>query len=179
MKNFLKNAIISFLIIFFIFSFINLISQIIQHYFVVTPRLIELAETVKENGISGEESYQTLASIYAAGYGNKIEIQTMILFISILLSIPASLILTFEEKSKFRIICYYMLGMIAIVLVTTIYNYLETSSTSFWNELFYYLEKTWIGYTLGFVIGYIIKIIISHKRTKELNEIIKNKQRSN
>lgn len=179
MKKFLRNTLMLFLIIFFILSFINLISQIIHHYFVEMPYVIKLAKSVTETGISGEKSYSMLASVYAAGYGDKIEVQTMILFTSILLSISASLILTFEEKSKFKIICYYILGMITISLVSTIYNNLEFSLKDFWEELFYYLEKTWIWYTLGFIIVYIIKIIISSKKTKELNKILKNKQKSN
>ena len=79
MKKFLKNIIISFLIIFFMLSIINLVFQIIKHYYVVTPKIIELAESVKDTGISSEDSYQMLASVYAAGYGDKIQIQIMIL----------------------------------------------------------------------------------------------------
>ena len=182
MKKFLKNAIISFLIIFFILSIINLVFQVIQHYFVVTPQIIELAESVKENGISGEESYQMLASVYAAGHGGKIQIQTMILIISILVSVTIGLILTFEEKSKFRIICYYMLGMLVVGVIPPMFNifyYLDFSVVNFIEEVFYFLENTWIWYTLVFSIFYIIKITISNKKTKELNEILKNKQKSN
>ena len=182
MKKFLKNAIISFLIIFFILSIINLVFQIIQHYFIVTPQIIELAEGVKENGISSEESYQMLASMYAAGYGDKIQIHIMILIISIFLSIIIGLILTFEEKNKFRIIYYYILVMLVVGVIPPIFNifyHLEFSVVDFIEEVFYYLENTWIWYTLVFTISYIIKITISNKKTKELNEILKNKQKSN
>lgn len=182
MKRFLKNTIISFLIIFFILSIINLGFQVIQHYFVVTPQIIELAESVKGNAISTEESYQLIASVYAAGYGNKIQIQIMILLISMLLSIGISLILTFEEKSKLKIICYYILGMVITSFIPTIYNvfyYLEFSVVDFIGEFFYYIESTWIWCTLAFIVLYIVKITISNKKTKELNEILKNKQKSN
>lgn len=182
MKKFLKNTLITFLTIFFILSFANLISQIIQHYFVVTPQIIELAESIKENRISSEESYQMLASVYAAGYGDKIQIQIMILLISILFSLAISLIFTFEEKSKFKIICYYILGMIFASLLPTLFNiffFLEFSLTDFLNELFYYLENTWIWYTLTFIVFYIIKIVIANKKTGELNEILKDKRKNN
>ena len=182
MKKFLKNAIISFLIIFFILSIINLVFQVIQHYFIVTPQIIELAESVKENGISAEESYQILSSVYAAGYGDKIQIQIMILLISVLLSVVIGLIFTFEEKSKFRIICYYILGMLVVALIPTLFNifyYLEFSVVDFMDELFYYFKNTWVWYTLAFILFCIIKITISNKKTKELNEILYNKQKSN
>lgn len=180
MKKFLKNIIISFLIIFFMLSIINLVFQIIKHYYVVTPKIIELAESVKDTGISSEDSYQMLASVYAAGYGDKIQIQIMILIISILLSVIIGLILTFEEKAKFKIICYYILGMLVVGLVPTVFNtfyYLGYSIVNFIDELLYYLKNTWIWYTLAFTIFYIIKIAISNKKTKELNEILKNKQK--
>ena len=98
MKKILKNVLITFLIVFFILSFVNLIFQIIQHYFVVTPQIIELAESVSKEGISTEDSYRMLASVYAAGYGDKIEIQIMILLISISLSVLISLIFTYLKK---------------------------------------------------------------------------------
>ena len=72
--------------------------------------------------------------------------------------------------------------MLLIALVPTIFNivyYLEFSLVDVIDELLYYLENTWILYTLAFTIFYIIKIIISNKKTKELNEILKNKQKSN
>ena len=181
MKKFLKNAMILFLIIFFILSIINLIYQVVQHYFDIVPRLIEESETIRDTGISGEDAYRLIPSVYALGFGNKIQIQIMILVISILLSIAISLIFTFEEKSKLKIICYYVLGMLLIALVPTIFNivyYLEFSLVDFIDELLYYLENTCILYTLAFTIFYIIKIIISNKKTKELNEILKNKQKS-
>ena len=182
MKDFLRTTLIAFLIIFFMLSFINLISQVIKHYFVITPQIIELAESVKDKGISPEDSYQILASVYEAGYGDKIQIQIMILLISILVSVAVSLIFIFEEKSKFRIVCYYILGMIftsLIPAILNIFNYLEFSLMNFFDELFYYLNNTWIWYTLSFIILYIIKILISNKKTKELNEILKNKQKNN
>ena len=106
----------------------------------------------------------------------------MILLISILVSVAISLIFIFEEKSKFRIVCYYILGMIftsLIPAILNIFNYLEFSLMNFFDELFYYLNNTWIWYTLSFIILYIIKILISNKKTKELNEILKNKQKNN
>lgn len=182
MKKFFKNTLISFLIIFFLLSIINLVAQIIQHYFVITPQIIELAESVKNVGISAEESYQMLASVYSAGYGDKIQIQIMILIISILLSLAIGLIYTFEKKSKIKIIICYILGIIIVPISVTmfnVFNYLEVSTIEFFTEFLYYFKKINIWYTLIFIILYLIKFLVNKKKTKEMNNILKNKKKSN
>ena len=100
MKKYLKNTLMIFLIIFFILSIANLIFQTIQYYFVTTPQIIEFAESIQNNGISGEDSYQIIASVYAAGHANKIKNQIIILLISSLLSIVISFISAKRNMKK-------------------------------------------------------------------------------
>ena len=70
--------------------------------------------------------------------------------------------------------------MLVVALIPTLFNifyYLEFSVVDFMDELFYYFKNTWVWYTLAFILFYIIKITISNKKTKELNEILYNKQK--
>ena len=178
MKKFLKNAILIMLITCFVLNIINLIGQVIEKRY-VTQEVIKIAEEVKNKGVEGEEAYQLLAQVYYAGYGNKLIIQMGILGLSIVLSIIIGMIVTFEEKSKIKLILKYILGMLIVALIPTLFNiftYMDFKSlfSDFVNEILYNIEVIWIWYTLAFFMLYAIKIYITNKDTKKLNKILKD-----
>lgn len=92
------------------------------------------------------------------------------------------LIYTFEKKSKIKIIICYILGIIMVPISVTmfnVFNYLEVSTIEFFTEFLYYFKKINIWYTLIFIILYLIKFLVNKKKTKEMNNILKNKKKSN
>lgn len=182
MKKFWKNVILSLLIIYFILSIINLMGQVIREYTINIPGMIRYVEELSEQGIPKDETYTIIASVYSAGYGNKIEIQTGILGISLVLSIIIALVITFEEKSKLKIFLKYILGLLIVALIPTliyIFYYMDFGNflSDFTSEMIYNIENLWGWYTFVFIIIYIVKIYINNKKIKELNEILDNKKK--
>lgn len=178
MKKFFKNAIIIMLVSCFIFNIINLIWLHIEHY-TILQNIVETAKELSKQTITGQETYQVLASFYQVGYGNKMAIQTGIILLSILLGITIGLVITFEEKSKIRVLLMYLFGLLLTSLVPTICESIYyVDLRYFFNDIIYYLEITWKWYTLVFILMYAIKIYIDNKKTKKLNEILNNKNKS-
>ena len=178
MKKFFKNAIIIMLVSCFIFNIINLVWLHIERY-TILQNIVEVAEELSKQSITGQEAYQTLASFYQAGYGNKMVIQIGIIILSIVLGITIGMVITFEEKSKIRVLIIYLLGLLLTSLVPTICESIYYMDFSyFFNDIIYYFEITWKWYTLIFIIIYAIKIYINNKKTRKLNEILKNKNQS-
>lgn len=173
MKKFLKNAVIIMLIICFILNIIQLIGIEIERY-TTTYEVIKLAEEVRDKGIPQEEGYQILAEVYHAGWGNKEEIQILVLVVSIVLGIILGMIKTFEEKSKIKLLLIYILGMLITAFIPTLFEiiyYMNFKDSNF----IYNLESTWMWYTLIFFVLYAIRIYISRKNAGKLNEILKQK----
>lgn len=178
MKKFFKNALLIMLVICFVLSVVNLIASAIYQYSVVIPELIELSEELKQKGITGEEVYGLMSSIYYISNGNQIAIQTGIIGISIFLGIILGMIVTFEEKSKIRVIIIYLLGLLLTTLVPTIYEAIYYMKfNNFFDDIEYYLELIWKWYTLIFFIIYTAKIYINNRKTKELNKILNQKHK--
>ena len=94
MKKFLKNAVLIMLVSCFILNIVNLAWQYVEHYKVV-QEILEIAKQRSQESITVEESYELLASVYSAGFGNKIEIQAGIIVLSIVLGITIGIIVTF------------------------------------------------------------------------------------
>ena len=176
MKKILKNIALSIIIIYFILSIIFLVKQVIYEYTVVIPGIIQIAEEVSRKEISGEESYQLLASVYQAGYGDKIEIQVSVLVVSLILGILIGLVMTFEDKSKLRLFLKYIAGLLIIALYSALFEAFEYKDFSeFFYDILTVIDDIWKLYTLAFAVGYAIKIYINNKKTKELNKILKSK----
>lgn len=178
MKKFLKNAIIIMLVSCFIFNIINLVWLQIERY-AILQNIVKVAEGLSGQTLTGQEAYQTLASFYQAGYGNKMAIQTGIILLSIILGITIGMVITFEEKSKIRILIIYLLGLFLTSLIPTICESIYYADLSyFFTSIIYYFEITWKWYTLIFILIYAIKIYINNKKTRKLNEMLKNKNQS-
>lgn len=177
MKKFLKNAMLIMLVSFFILNIINLVWQNTNHNKIV----IEIAQTVQKinNGETiVENAYQTIYEMFASTYYMTVvrnfEIQTGIIIVSIVLGITIGMIITFEEKSKIRVIIIYILGLLLTALCYTI---CAMDFDSFFKELLYHLADKWKLYTLAFFITYTIKIYINNRKTRELNKVLNEKQK--
>lgn len=183
MKKFLKNAILIMLVSSFVLNIVNLVYQYVVH----TRTILEISEVVQQinNGEividnTYEHIYQNFASAYFAGVGNNLSIQVGIIILSIVLGITIGMIVTFEEKSKIRIVIIYILGLFLTVLAPTMSETIYYMSfNTFFDDMIYYLDSIWKWYTLVFFIIYTIKIYINNKKAKELNKILKNKQKDN
>lgn len=173
MKKFFKNAVIIMLVSCFILNIIQLIGIEIEKYTIV-QEVIKVAEEVRNNGISSEEAYITLASVFSAGWGNKELIQIGILGVSIILGITLGMIKTFEEKSKIKLLLIYILGMLITAFIPTLFEVIYYMSFKD-SDFIYNLESTWMWYTLIFFVLYAIRICISRKNAGKLNEILKQK----
>lgn len=176
MRNFLKNTVIAMLAICFILNVVNLIDLVIEKY-TVTPQIAEVLEQRANEELSKEEKELLVAASYYAGYGNKTEIQAGILGLSLIYGIIIGLMVTFEKKSKTKFILSYIFGLLLISIVLTLFY--MTQDMSFFNELLYNIESLLKWYTLIFIAIYAVKIYISNKYAKKLNEILKDKKAKN
>lgn len=178
MKRFFKNMSFIILITCFILNIVNLIASARYQYSVVIPGLMELAEEVKQKGVTGEEAYELIPSVYYISNGNQIAIQAGSIGLSVFLGITLGMIITFEEKSKIRVIIIYLLGLLLTSLAPTIYEAIYYMNfNNFFDDIGYYLDTIWIWYTLIFFIIYTIKIYANNRKTRELNEILNEKQK--
>lgn len=173
MKKFLKNAVLIMLVSCFIFNIVNLLWMYVEHCKVV-QEIMDIAKQRNEEIITMEEGYELLASVYSAGFGNKVAIEAGIIVISLVLGITIGMIITFEEKSKLRVVIIYILGLFITTLVPTMREVIYYMSfETFFDDIIYYLDNTWKWYTLAFFIIYTIKIYINNKKTKELNKVLR------
>ena len=178
MKRFFKNMLFIMLITCFILNIVNLIASARYQYSVVIPGLMELAEEVKQKGVTGEEAYELIPSVYYISNGNQIARQAGIIGLSVFLGITLGMIVTFEDKSKIRVIIIYLLGLLLTSLVPTIYNVIYYMDfNNFFDDIMCYLEIIWRWYSLVFFIIYTVKIYINNRRTRELNKILNKKQK--
>ena len=183
MKKFFKNALLIMLVSSFIFNVLNLILQHIRFHTGVLEladiiRQINSGEIVIENTYDGIN--QLLASSYYMLAGNNLAIQTWIVVLSIVLGITVGMIITFEEKSKIRVVIIYIVGLLLTILAPTMSEVIYYMSfQTFFDDMLYYLKSVWKWYTLVFFIMYTIKIYINIRKTRELNEILTKKQKQN
>ena len=168
MKKFLKNAILIMLVSSFVFSILILILQHIRFY----NGVLEISNIIREinNGkIVIENTYDGINKILASSYymlaGDNLAMQTGSIILSIVLGITIGMIVTFEEKSKIRVIIVYILGLFFTVLAPTICQVIYYMSfSSFFDDIVYYLEIVWKLYTLIFFIIYAIKKYINNRK---------------
>lgn len=177
MKKFLMNTVIAMFAICFILNIVNLIDLVIEQY-TVTPQIVEVLEQRAKEELSKEEKMLLVAATYSAGYGNKMEIQAGILGVSLIYGIIIGLMVTFEKESKTKLILGYVFGLLLFSVVGTLF-YMTQNIRFFFSELLYNIERLWKWYTLIFAIIYIVKIYISNKYAKKLNEILKEKKAKN
>lgn len=172
MKKFIKNTILTILIIYFILNLVYIIELVIKHYGIMN-QIDKVSKQVATEITTTDEMQQALASFYYYGYGDKIEMQVGMIGLSTILGITVGVIITTEEKSRIKLILNYFLGLLVIPLIITIFYMYE--DTSFFSELLYNIESIWKWYTLVFALLYAIKIYISNKDVKKLNDILKDK----
>ena len=173
MKKFLKNAVLSMLIVCFLLNIVNLVSLMFE-YFLLTPLVAESAREVAQEIQSSEDAYQALASFYASGRGAKMEIQAGNLGLSIILGIIISAIIELEKKAKLKLVLAYIVGFLIVAIV--IMQYHLAQDITFFYEALQNIGMIWIWYTVIFAIIFVVKLYISNKKTKKLNEILKSKE---
>lgn len=172
MKKFLKNAVLSMLIVCFLLNIVNLVSLMFE-YLLLTPLVAESAREVAQEIQSSEEAYQALASFYASGRGAKVEIQASILGFSIILGIIIGIMIELERKAKLKLVLTYIVGFLTLTIA--IMQYHLAQDISFFEDVLHNIRTIWIWYTVIFAIIFVIKLYISNKKTKKLNEILKSK----
>lgn len=174
MKNFLKNALLSMLVVCFLLNIVNLIGLLFEHY-MYTPMIAESAKEVAQEIQSSEDAYKALAEFYYSGNGGKAQIQVVIIVTSIILGIVIGLMINLEKKAKLKLVLTYIVGFITVVIAEVIYNLAKG-----YFEVLHNLEWVCIvcgaWYTVIFIIIYVFKISISNKDVKKLNEILKSKE---
>ena len=176
MKKFLKNAVLIMLVTYFILNIVNFVWQYIEY----NKLVLETAYLVGQIN-NGEITIEDPYAIFM-GFPLMMEAQTIrlagIIGISIIVGIAIGMIVTFEEKSKVRVLLIYIIGLLLVALWPTICDaiyYMEF--TNFLEDMIYNLDGIWKWYTLIFFVIYAIKLYISNKKTKELNKILNEKQK--
>ena len=173
MKKFLKNAVLAMLVVCFLLNIVNMVSLIFEYY-VYTSVVAEAAREAAKEIKSSEEAYQALASFYVSGRGLKMETQAGILVFSIILGIIISTMMELEKKAKLKLVLVYIVGFLIVTIA--IMQYYLAQDITFFYEALQNIGKIWIGYTVIFVIIFVVKLYISNKNAKKLNEILKSKR---
>lgn len=174
MKKIIKNTVLAMLTICFLLNIVNLIGLAIEHY-VDMPQIAGVAQQVSNEVSTSEDIYQALASFYNYGYGNKLEIQMGILGLSVIFGTMVGLMTTFENKSKIKFILNYFLGLLLVSLLPTLFYMYMYEEVNLFSEFLYNIEYIWKWYTLIFIIIYVIRLYISNKDAKKLNETLRKK----
>lgn len=174
MKNFLKNALLSMLIVCFLLNIVNLTGLLFEYY-MYTPMLEEIAKEVAQEVQTSEDTYKALAGFYYSGNGGKTQIQVVILVTSIILGIVMGLMIELEKKAKLKLVLTYTVGFITVVIAEVIFNIAKGHLEILQNlEWVFIVCGAW--YTVFFIITFVVKRSISNKDVKKLNDILKSKR---
>ena len=198
-KKIIKNILLVFVIVYTICSLIGLVLSKIDRVKVLSDALNRIENRTieayneleqgaradiarfgegfsknEENDIPVPATYLYMVRQYAIGESSIILLQVGILISSICLSIPIGIIISLEEKSKYKQILIFIsigliLGTIAALLTSVFYG-------TFFENFFSVISDYGIYYILVYVVIFLTRYFVSKIKIKRLNEELKNKQ---
>lgn len=199
MKKFVKNILITFIIIFTILNVIAFIYYEVNYYNTLRKEVLpiingEISETtIQEDSelynrykvLYGENAPSTMLA-YMEGYfvaqGYILETELSVLIISIILGIFIGTIISLSETSKMKeALKAFCIGLIIAMVATTLIhltrnltgvNFLEGIERTFIDDI---VRPYWLLYVVIYLIIYLIKYYIAKKNAKKLNKELKKK----
>lgn len=197
MKKIIKNILLVFVICFTILSIAGLIFSMINHYNMMSEKVVpilngeidnEIIQRDKElyNGYKeeyGEDAPSTILSYfqgYALGEVNILEMQETFLIISGLIGISIGIILSLTEKSKIKeVLCFIVIGVILALIWTIIFHLTRNLPNTkffegFMDNFVDCIKEYGIYYILIYLFGYTLRYFINKKNTKKLNKELQN-----
>lgn len=203
MKKFIKNTLLTFVIIYTILNLLFHVNIIILRTSMlneVVPllgedrnveRSIELEEQSKEHIESRKEIYGENAPIttllmfenYFMGMNQVLYGQEVIVIATLILSVAIAIILSLTEKSKIKAILYFILIGLVLAVLYTIYFHLTRNlpDSKFFDgfiENFMEIIGSYAIYYIAiYLLVYIGRYVIDKKKMKELNKEIEKKNK--
>jgi len=200
MKKFVKNTLLTFVIIYTVLNLLFYTFAVISKYYMINDWLtkytgeninIEASIEAEENAKGfiermrynyGEDAPATeLAMLqnYTMGMNSIMRVQTTILVITLILSIAIGTILSLTEKSKTKEMLQFITGGILCVLLCTSIMYIAGEYTGL--KIFEAVIETINSCGIYYILAYVVKIIYRYcnnkKSVKELNKELENKNK--
>ena len=200
MKKFIKNTLLSFVIIFTILNLILYTTNIILHESIVrnivtlylddnrdVEASIQLEKGAQEDiermkNIYGEDSPATaLVSFqsYTTGMNQVLHGQTTVLIATVVLSTVIGIIIHLKEESKMKEILYFVMIGIIFILICMGYSYVmgEFRDTNIIEAFGETIDIYGLWYIIGYMLVYIFRIYKDKKKVIELNKELENKNK--
>lgn len=200
MKKFMKNTLVTFVIVYTILNLVFYIFSIISRYCMINDFInqyigenidvqasIEIEKNAKESAESMKNIYGENVPVtelmifqsYSMGMSAITDVQTMLLIVSIILSIAIGIILSLTEKSKAKELLHFITVGLSLVLLYTIIMYITGEYEGF--NIFEAIIETINSCGIYYIIAYLVKIIYTYykniKSVKELNKEIEKKNK--
>lgn len=200
MKKIIKNTLITFIIIYTVLNLVFYTFSIISKYYMINDLLTEytgenrdvLASTEAEENAKafiermrysyGEDVPATqlaMLSNYTMGMNRILEVQTILLIVTVILSIAIGIILSLTEKSKVKELLHFITGALLLVLLYTTIMYITGEYKGL--SIFEAIIETINSSVIYYIVAYLVKIIYTYcknkKSVKELNKELENKNK--
>lgn len=200
MKKIIKNILLTFVIVFTILNLSFYTYKIISKYYMINDILAiyigenrdVLASTDAEENAKafiermrysyGEDVPATqlaMLSNYTMGMNEILEVQTVLLMVTVILSIAIGIILSLTEKSKIKELFHFITGALLLVLLYTTIMYITGEYKGL--SIFEAIIETINSSVIYYIVAYLGKIVYTYwknkKSVKELNKELKNKNK--
>lgn len=200
MKKFIKNTLLTFVIIFTILNLVfyvftaisrfTMIKEVLTEY-IGENRDVEASAEVEKNTkeaieemkyIYGEDVPATALFMfqnYTMGMSSIIYIQTTLLIVTSILSIVIGIILSLTKQSKAKELLCFILGGITFILVLTVYMCItkEYEGMNAIEAIFETIGSFGIYYIVGYLVVFVYRYCKNKKSVEELNKEIEKKNK--
>lgn len=200
MKKIIKNILLTFVIVFTILNLSFYTYKMISKYYMINDILAIytgenrdiLASTEAEENAKafiehmrysyGEDAPATnlaMLNNYTMGMNEILEVQTVLLMVTVVLSIAIGIILSLTEKSKIKELLDFIITGVILLLMCTIIRYIagEYKEFKFFEEIIDIISSFGIYYIVAYLVKIVCKYCKNKKSVKELNKELENKNK--